>query len=89
LGIDESCIELDFDSEKNSIEYINALNKDAIKFNQETEIDFFIVCQSKEKGILILHDESLMNCPESCTEFCCLSSFGANPTVKNWLSNLD
>jgi len=83
LNIDEECIEFDFPHDLTSIYYPNSPERNVIAFNKRIQTNFFVVCQSRNDGVLYFSDYSLMQCPASCDEFCCLASFGINPAVVN------
>ncbi len=85
LNLDERCIEFDFPYELTSMQYPDAYStyKNRIEFTKRIQTDFYVVCQPREEGKLLFHDYSLMQCPASCEEFCCLLSFGVNPVLAN------
>jgi len=82
LNIPEECIEFDFPQELTSMDFPNS-GRTLISFNRRVQTDFFVVCQPRSQDLLIFNDYSSMSCPVSCNEFCCLASFGVNPSLRN------
>ena len=73
LNVDEECVKLEFSPGLNSVEYLDAENKSSLKFNEETETNFEIMCQTED-------------CESSCQEFCGIARFGND--LEFWLRNM-
>ena len=83
LNINEECVEFDFPQNAKWAEFSGS-EKNVIFFPKRIQTEFYVVCQSPEKERIYHSDYSLMQCPEdSCSEFCCLVSFGVNPAAAN------
>ncbi|MFH1664292.1 MAG: hypothetical protein ABH986_05845 [archaeon] len=82
LNIPEECISFDFPQAITSMSFPSS-GRSAIFFNKRIQTDFFVVCQPESSEPLVFNDGSQMDCPVSCNEFCCLASFGANPSLRN------
>jgi len=82
LNIGEECVEFDFPENANWAEYSNGTGeKTLIQFTRRIETKFYVLCYARGEGTVYLtgHDNDILNCPASCSEFCCALSFGVKP----------
>ncbi len=80
LNIQEQCVEFDIPDNVSWIEYPNFPQKNIVVFTRKTQTDFYILCQPENINFSSYSDT--LNCDSSC-EFCCLASFGINPSTAN------
>lgn len=79
LNIDEQCIAFDI-PDVSWVEYPNYPEKNIVVFTRKTQTDFYILCNTENINFHSYSDTLI--CDSSC-EFCCLASFGVNPSSAN------